>query len=63
VLRWLQQPGVRLVEIDGEWTCPTGGAERHREWVSATYDASEPFRDRRGLRPSHRPARALGSTA
>ena len=28
ILRWLEQPGVRLVEIDGEWTCPVFGAGR-----------------------------------
>ncbi|WP_404383277.1 DEDD exonuclease domain-containing protein [Knoellia locipacati] len=26
ILRWLDAPGVRLVDIDGEWTCPVGGA-------------------------------------
>ena len=26
ILRWLDQPGVRVVDIDGEWTCPVGGA-------------------------------------
>ena len=26
VLRWLEQPGVRLVETDGDWTCPVSGA-------------------------------------
>ena len=26
VLRWLEEPGVRLVEVDGSWTCPVGGA-------------------------------------
>ncbi len=26
VLRWLEQPGVRLVELDGEWSCPSRGA-------------------------------------
>jgi DNA polymerase-3 subunit epsilon len=26
VLRWLEQPGVRLVHLEGEWSCPTGGA-------------------------------------
>ena len=26
MLRWLEQPGVRLVELDGEWACPVGGA-------------------------------------
>ncbi|MDX6287949.1 MAG: polymerase subunit epsilon [Frankiales bacterium] len=63
VLRWLDQAGVRLVELDGEWTCPTGGAERHRQLAASALDAAEPFRDRRGLRPAHRPARALKSPA
>jgi DNA polymerase-3 subunit epsilon len=26
VLAWLEQPGVRLVEVDGEWACPVSGA-------------------------------------
>jgi DNA polymerase-3 subunit epsilon len=26
VLRWLEAPGVRIVDIDGLWTCPVGGA-------------------------------------
>ena len=26
VLRWLDSPGIRLVEMDGTWTCPVGGA-------------------------------------
>ncbi|CCH80118.1 conserved hypothetical protein [Nostocoides japonicum T1-X7] len=25
VLRWLETPGVRIVHLDGEWTCPVGG--------------------------------------
>ncbi|MFB9314445.1 DEDD exonuclease domain-containing protein [Nocardioides plantarum] len=28
VLRWLEAPGVRLVDIDGQWTCPVAGASR-----------------------------------
>ncbi len=28
ILRWLDEPGVRIVDIDGAWTCPVGGAER-----------------------------------
>ncbi|WP_139981193.1 DEDD exonuclease domain-containing protein [Nocardioides litoris] len=28
VLRWLEAPGVRLVHVDGEWTCPVAGAGR-----------------------------------
>jgi DNA polymerase-3 subunit epsilon len=62
VLRWLSQPGTRLVEIDGEWSCPARGAERHRSWFSDRRDDA-PFADRRRLRPVHRPARALGSFA
>ena len=28
ILRWLESPGVRIVEVDGAWTCPVGGAGR-----------------------------------
>jgi DNA polymerase III subunit epsilon len=28
ILRWLEAPAVRLVDVDGEWTCPVGGAGR-----------------------------------
>ncbi len=28
MLRWLEAPDVRLVDIDGEWTCPVAGATR-----------------------------------
>jgi DNA polymerase-3 subunit epsilon len=58
VLRWLNAPGVRLVEIDGEWSCPAGGAEGQRSWLEVSRDGVSPFEDRRGLRPMHRPARA-----
>ncbi|MCW2817179.1 MAG: exonuclease protein [Nocardioides sp.] len=29
ILRWLEAPDVRLVDIDGEWTCPVAGSARH----------------------------------
>jgi DNA polymerase-3 subunit epsilon len=29
ILRWLEAPGVRLVDVSGEWTCPVQGAARH----------------------------------
>ena len=29
VLRWLESPTIRLIEVDGEWTCPVNGATRH----------------------------------
>jgi DNA polymerase-3 subunit epsilon len=31
VLRWLESDGVRIVDIDGEWSCPVGGAESARD--------------------------------
>ncbi|MFW6640443.1 DEDD exonuclease domain-containing protein [Nocardiopsis algeriensis] len=31
VLAWLADPATRLVEIEGEWTCPVAGAEAHTE--------------------------------
>ncbi|GAB3111219.1 DEDD exonuclease domain-containing protein [Janibacter alkaliphilus] len=31
VLRWLEEPGTRLVEVDGAWTCPVGGAAAAHE--------------------------------
>ena len=27
ILRWLESPGIRLVDVDGEWTCPVGGRD------------------------------------
>jgi DNA polymerase-3 subunit epsilon len=29
LIRWLESDGVRLVHVEGEWTCPVGGATRH----------------------------------
>ena len=46
LLRWLEQPGVRLVTVDGTWTCPVGGAESQREFldaIEASRDALVPF--------------------
>jgi DNA polymerase-3 subunit epsilon len=31
ILRWLDSPGVRMVAIDGEWTCPVHGAGAARD--------------------------------
>jgi DNA polymerase-3 subunit epsilon len=31
VLRWLEQPGMRLVDLDGEWSCPLNGAGQARQ--------------------------------
>jgi DNA polymerase-3 subunit epsilon len=60
ILRWLESPGVRLVDVDGEWVCPLGGAARHL----AVYDAANqsrlslvPFDEQRLPSPVHRPVR------
>jgi DNA polymerase III subunit epsilon len=60
VIRWLERPGIRLVHVDGEWTCPVRGASRHL----AAHDAVEqsrlslvPFDERRSLPTVHQPAR------
>jgi DNA polymerase-3 subunit epsilon len=60
VLRWLESDGVRLVEVDGEWTCPVAGATRHlrlHEAVERSRQSLVPFDDRRDLSPVHQPAR------
>jgi DNA polymerase-3 subunit epsilon len=36
ILRWLELPGIRLVDVEGEWTCPLAGAGRHVERFSLT---------------------------
>jgi DNA polymerase-3 subunit epsilon len=61
LLRWLESDGVRLVRLDGTLASPAYGSGRLRSWlgeVGAGRDSVRPFDDRRGLRPSARPARA-----
>jgi DNA polymerase-3 subunit epsilon len=60
ILRWLESDGLRLVHVDGDWTCPLGGATRHLKTHDAVAESKEqlvPFADRRGLRPIHQPVR------
>ncbi|MDP3893400.1 MAG: endonuclease, partial [Nocardioides sp.] len=60
ILRWLESPGVRLVDIDGEWTCPVAGATRHlalHDAVNQSRVSLVPFADQRALTPVHRPVR------
>jgi DNA polymerase-3 subunit epsilon len=60
ILRWLESPGVRLVEVDGEWTCPVAGAARHLALHDAVHHSRlslVPFEERRDLAPVHQPAR------
>jgi DNA polymerase III subunit epsilon len=60
ILRWLAEPDTRLVDLDGVWCSPAAGASGLGEWLRAAEsgrEAAQPFDDRRGLRPVHRPAR------
>lgn len=60
ILRWLESDGVRLVHVDGEWSCPIGGATKHLKIHDAVNESKEnlvPFEDRRSLRPEHQPVR------
>jgi DNA polymerase-3 subunit epsilon len=60
ILRWLESPGIRLVEVDGEWTCPVGGATRHLALHDAAHQSRldlVPFDERRDLPVSARPVR------
>ncbi|HUR51483.1 MAG TPA: hypothetical protein VMZ11_05110, partial [Mycobacteriales bacterium] len=61
LLRWLEDDGVRLVELDGTLASPVAGAGRWRHWLGelgVAREAARPFDDRRTLRPLARPARA-----
>jgi len=60
ILRWLELPGVRLVHVDGQWSCPLGGAESQRELldaISASRESLVPFDTPRLSATLARPAR------
>ena len=60
VLRWLESPGVRLVDVEGEWTCPVAGAARHLDLYDAVNQSRlslVPFDEHRLPSPVHRPVR------
>ncbi|MGI8870828.1 MAG: DEDD exonuclease domain-containing protein [Mycobacteriales bacterium] len=60
ILRWLDQPGTRLVDTTDAWASPANGAGKLTRWlalVDAGRDAANPFADRRRLRLESRPAR------
>jgi DNA polymerase III subunit epsilon len=60
ILRWLESDGVRLVHVEGEWTCPVGGATKHldlHDAVEQSRNALVPFDDRRSVRTVHQPVR------
>jgi DNA polymerase-3 subunit epsilon len=64
VLRWLEQPDTRLVELDGTWASPAYGAGGLRDLLAIGDDRPDvdPFADRRRLRPTTRPARSSSAT-
>jgi DNA polymerase-3 subunit epsilon len=60
ILRWLESDGVRLVHVDGEWSCPVGGATKHlrlHDRVAESRNDLVPFDDRRPAGTVHQPVR------
>jgi DNA polymerase III subunit epsilon len=60
VLRWLEEPGTRLVHTSQPWSLPAHGAGSLVSWLAAdaARRAATPFADRRTLPLVARPARA-----
>ncbi|GAA2211177.1 DEDD exonuclease domain-containing protein [Nonomuraea monospora] len=48
ILRWLESPGLRLVEVDGEWSLPVHGAGRHKARIDLAYRHLDQRRPREG---------------
>ncbi|USQ77552.1 DEDD exonuclease domain-containing protein [Ornithinimicrobium cryptoxanthini] len=63
VLRWLEAPGTRLVTMEGEWTCPVGGAGAARAELEPMArqwgEFAEPWGETPAVRPLERPPGAL----
>jgi len=60
LLRWLTEPGIRLVTTSEAWQSPARGAARLRSWLASADTgrrAVDPFADRRRLRLSAQPTR------
>jgi DNA polymerase-3 subunit epsilon len=60
LLRWLNQPGTRLVSTSQPWASPAAGAARLRSWLVSADGArrsADPFTDRRRLPVVHQPNR------
>ncbi len=60
ILRWLEEPGARLVHASQPWQQPAFGAGGLRAFLAtdAARHAADPFADRRRLPMASRPARA-----
>nr|WP_239128528.1 DEDD exonuclease domain-containing protein [Sinosporangium siamense] len=48
VLRWLEAPGVRLVQVDGDWSLPARGAARLKARIDLAYEPRHRPRSREG---------------
>jgi DNA polymerase-3 subunit epsilon len=62
ILRWLESAGVRMVDIDGEWTCPVHGAGAARAGLDPDATAHRDvvsFDEPGGPGLRHRPPAAL----
>ncbi|HET8582706.1 MAG TPA: DEDD exonuclease domain-containing protein, partial [Jatrophihabitans sp.] len=57
VLRWLEEPGTRLVHASDPWGMPAFGAGRLRGYLAGARDPVDPFADRRRLPVVARPVR------
>ena len=60
ILRWLESDGVRLVHVEGEWSCPLGGATKHlkvHDAVEQSRTSLVPFDERRSIPTVHQPVR------
>ena len=58
ILRWLESDGVRLVHVEGEWTCPVGGAHKHLEGARRGQRVAQepgPFDEQRATPTVHQP--------
>ena len=61
ILRWLEEPGTRLVDATDGWVMPAHGAGALTRYLGGPRDrraAADPFADRRRLPMAARPARA-----
>ncbi|PZS16610.1 MAG: DEDD exnuclease domain-containing protein, partial [Pseudonocardiales bacterium] len=61
ILRWLEQPGTRLVHVSDAWALPAFGAGGLRTFLGSdsARAAADPFADRRRLPVVARPTRAV----
>ena len=65
LLRWLEEPGTRLVRMSSPWAMPAFGAGRMRAYLASGASGSrgaDPFADRRRLPIVARPARSSRPT-